>query len=128
MKLSQAEVEETISELRQSLNPALSNKKRLSLSQTVYDWLIRPVEAQLSERGIKTLVCVLDGVLRNVSMAALHDGQQYLIEKYSVALTPGLQLLEPRSLKHLQRRSLTGGLSKARQGFSALSAVEEEVE
>lgn len=126
-KLSQAEVEQTISQLRQSMSPALSNKKRLSLSQTVYNWLIQPVEAQLSERGIKTLVFVLDGVLRNVPMAALHDGQQYLIEKYSVALTPGLQLLEPRSLKQLQLRSLTGGLSKARQGFSALSAVEEEV-
>lgn len=127
-ELSQAQVEETISELRQTMNPALSNKQRLSLSQTVYDWLIRPVEAQLSEQGIKTLVFVLDGVLRNVPMTALHDGQQYLIEKYSVALTPGLQLLEPRSLKQLQLRSLTGGLSKARQGFSALSAVAEEVE
>jgi CHAT domain-containing protein len=127
-KLSQAQVEETISELRQTMNPALSNKQRFNLSQTVYDWLIRPVDAQLSEQGIKTLVFVLDGVLRNVPMTALHDGQQYLIEKYSVALTPGLQLLEPRSLKQVQLRSLTGGLTKARQGFSALSAVAEEVE
>lgn len=127
-KLPQAQVEETISQLRQSLNPALSNKQRLSLSQTVYDWLIRPVDAHLSEQGIKTLVFVLDGVLRNVPMAALYDGQQYLIEKYSVALTPGLQLLEPRSLKQLRLRALTGGLSKERQGFSALSAVAQEVE
>jgi CHAT domain-containing protein len=101
---------------------------RLRLSQTVYDWLIRPVEAQLAERGIETLVFVLDGVLRNVPMAALHDGQQYLVEKYSVALAPGLQLLEPQLLKQLQLRSLTGGLSEERQGFSALPAVVQEVE
>jgi len=67
-------------------------------------------------------------VLRNVPMAALHDGQQYLIEKYSIALTPGLQLLEPRSLTQLQLRSLTGGLSEPRLGFSALPAVEDEIE
>jgi CHAT domain-containing protein len=126
--LSQSAVEKTISELRTTMSPALPNRIRLRLSQAVYDWLIRPVEAQLAERGIETLVFVLDGVLRNVPMAALHDGQQYLIEKYSVALAPGLQLLEPRSLKQLQLRSLTGGLSEERQGFSALPAVVQEVE
>lgn len=126
--LSQSVVEETISELRTTMSPALPNRIRLRLSQTVYDWLIRPIEVQLAEGEIKTLVFVLDGVLRNVPMAALYDGQQYLIEKYSVALAPGLQLLEPRSLKQLQLRSLTGGLTEERQGFPALPAVQEEVE
>jgi CHAT domain-containing protein len=35
-------------------------------------------------------------------MAALHDGKQYLVEKYSIALTPGLQLLESKR-SHLNR-------------------------
>lgn len=127
-ELSQAEIEETVNQLRQSMNIAYSNRKRLAISQTIYDWLIRPIETQLAQQDIKTLVFVLDGVLRNVPMAALHDGQQYLIEKYSIALTPGLQLLEPRSLTQLQLRSLTGGLSEPRLGFSALPAVEDEIE
>ncbi len=125
--VSQSEVEDTIDQMRQALNPAISNRRQFKLSQTLYDWLIQPVEAQLVENGIKTLVFVLDGALRNIPMAVLYDGQQYLIEKYSVALTPGLQLLEPRSLKQVQLRSLSGGLTEARQGFSALPAVEEEV-
>mgnify|MGYP005841135511 CR=1 FL=1 len=125
--LPQAAVEETINLWRQTMNPVFSDQELLSISQTVYDWLIRPVENKLAERDIKTLVFVLDGVLRNVPMAALHDGKQYLIEKYSIALTPGLQLLEPRSLKQLQLHSLTGGLTEARQSFSALPYVEEEV-
>ncbi|NET59647.1 MAG: CHAT domain-containing protein [Symploca sp. SIO2E6] len=127
IKLPQSEVEQTVTRLRQAMNPALSNKQRLKLSQKVYDWLIRPIEKQLTEGEIKTLVFVLDGVLRNVPMAALHDGEQYLIENYSVALTPSLQLLEPRSLQQLQLESLTGGLTEARNGFSALPAVAEEV-
>lgn len=126
--LPQAEIEETVNQLRQSMNIAYSNRKRLTISQTIYNWLIRPVETQFNQQDIKTLVFVLDGVLRNVPMAALHDGQQYLIEKYSIALTPGLQLLEPRSLTQLQLRSLTGGLSEPRLGFSALPAVEDEIE
>lgn len=125
--VSQADVESTIDQMRQALNPAISSRRRFRLSQTIYDWLIQPVETQLVDKGTKTLVFVLDGVLRNIPMAALYDGQQYLIEKYSVALTPGLQLLEPRSLKQVQLRSLSGGLTEARQGFSALPAVEEEV-
>ncbi|NER50189.1 MAG: CHAT domain-containing protein [Symploca sp. SIO1A3] len=123
----QAEVEDIVTRLRQSMNPALSNKQRLKLSQKVYDWLIRPIQQQLKAGSIKTLVFVLDGVLRNVPMAALHDGQQYLIENYSVALTPTLQLLEPRSLQQVQLQSLTAGLTEARLGFSALPAVAEEV-
>lgn len=51
---------------------------------------------------------------------ALSDGKRYLIEKYSVALTPGLQLLEPRLLQKIHLQSLTGGLTEARSGFSAL--------
>lgn len=127
-KLPQADIEETVNQLRQSMNIAYSNRKRLTISQTIYDWLIRPIETQLAQQDIKTLVFVLDGVLRNVPMAALHDGEQYLIEKYSIALTPGLQLLEPRSLTQLQLRSLTGGLSEPRLGFSALPAVEDEIQ
>ncbi|MEQ9373020.1 MAG: CHAT domain-containing protein [Coleofasciculus chthonoplastes F3-SA18-01] len=127
-KLPQADIEETVNQLRQSMNIAYSNRKRLTVSQTIYDWLIRPIETQLAQQDIKTLVFVLDGVLRNVPMAALHDGEQYLIEKYSIALTPGLQLLEPRSLTQLHLRSLTAGLSQARQGFSALPAVKDEIE
>ncbi|MEQ9482431.1 MAG: CHAT domain-containing protein [Coleofasciculus sp. F4-SAH-05] len=127
-ELPQAEIEERVNQLRQSMNIAYSNRKRLTVSQTIYDWLIRPIETQLAQQDIKTLVFVLDGVLRNVPMAALHDGEQYLIEKYSIALTPGLQLLEPRSLTQLHLRSLTAGLSQARQGFSALPAVKDEIE
>ncbi len=125
--LSSPEIEATISRLRQSMNPALSNKERLKLSQTVYDWLIRPIDNQLTSNQIKTLVFVLDGVLRNIPMTALYDGNQYLIEKYSVALTPGLQLLEPRSLRQVSLSSLTAGLTEARQGFVALPAVEQEI-
>ena len=113
--------------MRESLNPVFSNQERLQLSQQLYDWLIRPAESRLASSGIKTLTFVLDGSMRNLPMAALYDGKQYLVEKYSLALSPGLQLMQSRSLKGDRLKVITAGLSEARQGFKALPAVKSEV-
>ncbi|HEY9650761.1 MAG TPA: tetratricopeptide repeat protein, partial [Coleofasciculaceae cyanobacterium] len=76
-QLPDTEIEGTLEQLLQSFNPAISNKQRLRLSQKLYDWLLRPAETSLTASGIKTLVFVLDGSLRNIPMAALYDGQHY---------------------------------------------------
>jgi len=104
--ISQEKVETTLRELRQSFQPIFSTQDRLQLSQQVYDWLIRPAEQELKNNSIKTLVFVLDGSLRNVPMAALYDGKNYLIKDYNLALTPGLQLLDSRSLNRNQLQTL----------------------
>ena len=126
-KLPEAEIEETIENLYQSLNPIFSNRQRLQLSAQVYDWLIRPAEADLQQQGIETLAFVLDGSLRNIPMAALYDGEQYAIEKYNIALTPGLQLLPSQSLETEKLKAVVAGVSESNQGFSALPGVREEV-
>ncbi len=120
-------LEKIISQMRQSLNPAFSNQERLKQYLQMYGWLVGPVESELRAGGIKTLVFVPDGSLRNLPMAALYDGQQYLVEKYSVALSQGWQLLEPRSLKPGELKAITAGLSQAVQGFRALPGVESEM-
>lgn len=120
-------VENIVKQLRQSLNPVFSDDERLRLSQQVYDWLIRPALPQLQNNQVQTLAFVLDGSLRNIPMAALHDGKQYLVEKYSLALSPGMQLMPARSLKPENLKLMTAGLSEARQGFKALPAVKSEV-
>src|SRR5919199_2091331 len=125
--IPQRELEDTLGKMRRSLRRTALDQERLPLSQKVYDWLVRPAESQLAESGIETLVFTLDGPLKNIPMAALHDGQRYLIEKYSLALTPGLQLLEPRPLAREQIKVLVGGVSEPRLGFIALPGVEAEV-
>jgi CHAT domain-containing protein len=96
-------------------------------SQFLYNQLIRPLEAELSNRDIETLVFVLDGSLRNIPMAVLSDGQQFLIEKYALSLTPGLKLFEPQPLAQRQVTAFLAGLSEARQDFPALPKVPEEL-
>ncbi len=124
----EGEVDRVFDDLFATLNPFITSREPLRPHQQLYDWLIRPIEADLAKSQVKTLVFVLDGVLGGVPLAALHDGQQYLIEKYSIALTPGLQLLPPRSLTSGQLETLAGGLSEARQGFSALPGVAQEMQ
>jgi CHAT domain-containing protein len=126
--VAQSEIESKLNEIQQNIGRrAGANQVVLQNSQQIYDWLIRPAEADLKQSQIQTLVFVLDGQLRNVPMAALHDGTQYLIENYSLALTPGLQLLPPQPLAKEELELLTAGLSEARQGFSALENVEQEL-
>lgn len=125
--LPQAEVERILSQMRQALRPTAFIEDWLPITQQVYDLLLRPEEAELAASDVKTLVFVPDGLLRNLPMAALHDGKQYLIEKYSVVLTPGLQLLQPQSLEPQQMQGLLAGLSQARENFSALPNVVVEI-
>ena len=126
-KISAEAVESTLQELLTAIHPASDNKRRLALSEQVYDWLVRPAEEGTVTANTKTMVFVLDGLLRNIPMAALYDGDQYLIEKYAVALSPGLQLMSARSLNQIRTDAVVGGISEARNGLSALPAVEEEV-
>ncbi|MEH2449470.1 MAG: CHAT domain-containing protein [Nostoc sp.] len=124
---SQAEIEQTLGNFLVALNPVSDSKDRNRLSQQIYDWLIRPAQINQGFKDTKTLVFVLDGHLRNIPMAALYDGKQYLIEKYAVALSPGLQLMATRSLKQNKINAIVGGISESRAGFNALPAVESEV-
>jgi filamentous hemagglutinin family protein len=126
--VAESEVEDTLNQLRQNLIEPDTLVEAKSLSQKVYNWLIKPAATELAENDIKTLVFVLDGALRNVPMAALYDGEQYLIEHYSVALTPGLQLVNPKLLQSVQLKAIAAGLSEPRQGFSALPNVLHELE
>ncbi|MGL5079489.1 MAG: CHAT domain-containing protein, partial [Waterburya sp.] len=100
--------------------------------QQVYGWLIKPLATELKSQQIQTLVFVLNGRLQNVPMAALYDGQQYLLEQYSIALAPSLQLIDTQFLPRNQVKVLAAGLSQQVeiQGeiFPALINVPEELQ
>ncbi|GJD23279.1 hypothetical protein RIVM261_082350 [Rivularia sp. IAM M-261] len=125
--MPQAELEKIFDRMRRSLHRTSSQKDRLNIAQLVYNLLISPAEADLQRNNIKTLAFVLDGAMKNLPMAILYDGQQYLVEKYNLALTPGLQLFAPRRLESQQLKILAGGLSESRQGFVPLPGVESEI-
>ncbi|HEY9909771.1 MAG TPA: CHAT domain-containing protein, partial [Thermosynechococcaceae cyanobacterium] len=125
--LPQAKVEQILTQMLQELRATAFVEDWLPIAQQIYDLLLRPEEKALAASKIKTLVFVPDGSLRGLPMAALHDGQRYLIEKYSVVLNPGLQLLQPQAIDRLQLKGFLAGLSQAQGEFSALPNVVTEI-
>jgi CHAT domain-containing protein len=90
------DVEATLQGLRQDLSAADRTPEAIEKLQQVYQWLIAPFQSVLASNSqISTLVFVLDGQLRNIPMAALYDGKQYLISRYAVAVAPRLELFQP---------------------------------
>ncbi|WP_414543905.1 CHAT domain-containing protein [Nostoc sp. CCY0012] len=132
-KISQEVLEATVKQLQKDLPIASREPDIRQYAQQIYDWLIRPIESDLSSKNIKSLVFVLDGDLRNLPMAILYDKQQqqYLIEKYAISLTPGLQLVDPQPLQNVQLNALVAGVEQERLiegiSFSELANVKQEL-
>lgn len=121
---------ETLKREVQALRRALekrTTREYLRPARKVYDWLVRPLERDLARAGVRTLVFVPDGVLRTIPLAALHDGQDFVVARYAVATSPGLTLTDPRPLGSAKPRMLIGALTESVQGFPPLPAVADEV-
>ncbi|WP_019507703.1 CHAT domain-containing protein [Pleurocapsa sp. PCC 7319] len=125
------EPEAEIAKIKRSQEESLQ-EDILPLASEIYSWLIEPAEEDLKASGVKTLVFVLDGSLRNIPMSLLYDQkeQQYLIEKdYNIALSSGLQLTNPQPLKRQQIRVLAAGVTNEFPAyrFPPIPKVEDEL-
>jgi CHAT domain-containing protein len=105
-----------------------------SNGQQLYTWLLKPAVDQglLPPEAIKTLIFVLDGNLRLIPMATLHDGDDFLVQKYAVSLVLGLdvrdpQILPPRQQLQILAASLTTPPTSQAALYSTLPGVSEEV-
>lgn len=137
--LPDTQINDTVKEFRESLTtPGTNIGKLKTQSKQLYDWLLKPFEDELEmsesteKSNIKTLVFVLDGSLRNIPMASLYTGEKYLIERYAIALTPGLQLLDPKTLSREQINALLGGAKNApsfqKETLGSIENVEIELD
>ncbi|BAT52096.1 filamentous haemagglutinin outer membrane protein [Nostoc sp. NIES-3756] len=99
----------------------------LEPSQQLYKWIIAPLETDLQERGINNLVFLPDIGLRTTPMAALHDGKQFIVEKYSIGLMPSLSLTNTLYTDIKKSQVLALGISQSTQGQQPLPAVPVEL-
>ncbi|WP_287728419.1 CHAT domain-containing protein, partial [Microcystis sp. M53BS1] len=104
-----------------------SSNDYLANAQKLYNWIMRPIDAELQARKIDTVVFVMDSGLRVIPPGALHDGKQFLVERYAAVNIAALRLtrLEDRDRKNT--RILAMGLTESVSGFSALPSVEVEI-
>lgn len=99
----------------------------LASSQQMYQWLVAPLEADLQALGINNLTFLLDTGLRSIPLAALHDGNGFIIERYSLGLMPSLSLTDGRHMDVRNAQVLGMGAAEFSE-LSALPAVPFELE
>jgi CHAT domain-containing protein len=126
--------QEKIIKVGQSFRRAISDPTQLdqpvdhSAAQQLHQWTVAPLEEQLRQQNIDTILFSMDDGLRSLPYAALHNGQQYLAEQFRVALIPSFTLTNTnRSLALSQQRLLAMGISKEVDGLAPLPAVPIEL-
>jgi CHAT domain-containing protein len=125
IRQSRREVERVLTQLRETIEEPDTIQETRALANQVYTWLIQPIATTLRQSQVNTLVFVLDGQLRNIPMASLYDGQQYLIEQYAIALSPSLQLFAPQPIAQSKLNALTAGLTDPPPGFGQFAPLPE---
>ena len=104
--VTQEELLETVAEFENELtNPRRRRSTAYrQVAQQLHEWLISPLNEHLESEGIEHLIFSLGEGLRTLPMAALHDGERFLIERYSLAQIPGYLLMDSgsRSLRNAQ--------------------------
>jgi CHAT domain-containing protein len=82
------------------------------MAKQLYQWMIAPLEAEIQAQKIDTLIFSMDTGLRSLPLAALSDGQNFLVEKYSIGLIPNINLVDTRYQDVKNTEVLAMGASK----------------
>ncbi|MEQ9356693.1 CHAT domain-containing protein [Coleofasciculus chthonoplastes] len=118
VNITRAEVLNMADQFRRTVTNVLSNQDYLPSAYQMYQSLIKPIAADLAAQDIKHLAFVMDTGLRSIPIAALYDGDQFIIENYSVGLMPSLSLTDTRYQDVRDDSVLAMGASKFRDKAS----------
>lgn len=128
--ITKEKLDQTIKDFREklilSVRRSSDDRAYLQDAQALYQWLIAPLDPYLRENNIQNLLFSLDTGLRSLPLAALYDGQKFLIETYSVGMVPSFGLMQSgyRSLANAQ--VLAMGATQF-QALPPLPAVSSEI-
>ncbi len=122
----EAEINALATSLRRHLENRTTNEY-LPVAQALHALVVEPYLERLTAAGVSTIVFVPDGLLTTIPMAALHDGQRFLADRFAVAVTPGLSLIAPAPLGGRNDSALLVGISNPVGAFDNLPHVPEEL-
>ncbi|MEQ8959262.1 MAG: CHAT domain-containing protein [Coleofasciculus sp. C2-GNP5-27] len=94
--VTRGQVLEVAQEFRRNVTNVRIPRDYITPGQQLYQWLVAPLEDNLQTQDIDNLAFIMDEGLRSLPVAALHDGEGFLIERYSVGLMPSLSLTDTR--------------------------------
>ena len=83
----------------------------------IYNWLIKPIETHLKLTKAKTIIYAPDGKLRYVPLAALHDGEKWLIERFKINNITAASLMDLTPREEINSMILAGALTEGNYNF-----------
>ncbi|GAB4537976.1 MAG: hypothetical protein Tsb0014_27240 [Pleurocapsa sp.] len=81
-------------------------------AKQIYQWLIAPLEPYLEAENIDTLLLCTGPTLRSLPFAVLHDGKQFIIEKYNLTRIPAFGLTDTEYEERPDKQVLAMGASE----------------
>ena len=100
----------------------------LPASQALYKLLMSPVADALDQAGAKTVMLSLDGNLRHLPFGALHDGKQFLAQRWTLPVYTAVTRDKLREGSSTRWRAAGLGVTRAIGEFKALPAVKVEMD
>lgn len=123
--ITAVELNRKVLEFREVIrNPKLDPRPR---AQELYTILIGKMAEDLKQAKAKTLMFSLDGTLRYLPLAALYDGQRYLVEQYQLSVFTMASMARIKDRPTPQWKAAGFGVTKAFEGAPALPSVEAEM-
>lgn len=104
----------------------LRSTSYLPAAQQLQTWTMAPIQPNLESAEVDTLLFSVDAGLRSTPLAVLQDGQQFLIEQYSLSLIPSFSLTDSRYSSIAEAQVLAMGASEFTD-FPPLPAVPVEL-
>lgn len=116
VQVPKKQLNETIAAFRSALLDRTSNAK--TPAQQLYNWLIKPLEADLKAANAQTLIYAPDAQLRYIPLAALYDGQQWLVQRYRINNITAASLTDLNTKPQPQMQVLAGAFATGRYSFT----------
>ncbi|MEM8720573.1 MAG: CHAT domain-containing protein [Cyanobacteria bacterium P01_G01_bin.39] len=123
---NRARLEKRLEELETAIKDRRS-LKYLPPARLIYSWVFRPLEPYLEAEQIDTLLLCTGPKLRSLPFAALHDGDQFVVEKYNLARIPAFNLTDTSYENVSGKTVLAMGASEFEQ-LPSLPGVKTELD
>ena len=106
------EIFKTVQSFRRAVSDIRIPRPYKQQAQQLYQWLIAPLENDLQKQEINNLTFILDNGLRSLPLSALHDGNGFIVERYSIGLMPSLSLTDTRYVDVRNTKMLAMGAAE----------------
>ncbi|PZO39179.1 MAG: hypothetical protein DCF19_14485 [Pseudanabaena frigida] len=111
------EFSKIIQNFRADLQDSSSSDVKES-SERLYQYLIKPIEADLKAANIELLLYAPDGQMRYIPLTALYDGKQWLIERYSFNYLTASGFLDKQPITKTPLRAIAAAFTQGEIKFA----------